>query len=106
MTRCVQWIPDVHGPCERNKYGREFVQALINILREIWEDIFHFKIGRSNYKKKKKATTNFQTKYDPVILPPEIYPVDIHVAVAVQWLLEFELHFKWQIKWHFEWLSQ
>lgn len=43
------------------------------------------------------ATTNFQTKYDPAILPPGIYPMDIHIAVAVQWLLDFELHFEWQI---------
>lgn len=87
---------EVHGPCEMNEHGREFVQALISILREIWEDFFYSKMGTTSYIKN-IATTNFQTKYDPAILPPGIYPMDIHIAVAVQWLLDFELHFEWQI---------
>lgn len=45
-------------------------------------------------------------KYDPVILTPGIYLTDVHIAIAVQWLFEFELHFERQIEWHLEWLCQ
>lgn len=38
-------------------------------------------------------------KYDPASLPPRIYPIDVHIAIALQWLFEFELHFEWQIEW-------
>lgn len=37
-------------------------------------------------------------KYDPAILPPGIYPIDVHIAIALQWLFEFELHLEWQIE--------